>query len=281
MTPLQNKIDFAVIFSVRGANPNGDPLNGNRPRDDSAGYGEVSDVCIKRKLRNRLRDMGESVFVQSGDGCDSLRARLKSCEELKKLSSGKNADLRLFVQAACARWIDVRSFGQVFAFGGECDSVFVRGPVTIGIAKSVSPVNIITVQSKGGAYGKGGTEYGDMSEISRVDFGLYVFNGSINCPLAEKTGFTEEDAEKIKWALITLFDNDSSFARPEGSMRVCRVYWWRHSARTPAASSARVQRSLRIAEKAGLCHKPCSFEDYDIITDSIGGISPPEVFAGM
>lgn len=278
MTPLQNKIDFAVIFSVRSANPNGDPLNGNRPRDDSAGYGEVSDVCIKRKLRNRLRDMGESIFVQSGDGCGSLRARLKSCEELKKLSSGKNADRRLFVQAACAKWIDVRSFGQVFAFGGECDTVGVRGPVTIGIAKSVSPVDIITVQSKGG---ESGTAYGDLCVKSRVDFGLYVFNGSINCPLAEKTGFTEEDAEKIKRALITLFENDSSYARPEGSMRVCRVYWWRHSARTPAASSARVHRSLRIAEKAGLCHKPRSFEDYDITSDSTDGMCAPEIFVGM
>ena len=92
MSTLQNKIDFAVIFTVAGANPNGDPLSGNRPRTDSEGFGEVSAACIRRKLRNRLQDMGERVFVQSG-ACDSLRARAERCGELKKLSAGGAAGL--------------------------------------------------------------------------------------------------------------------------------------------------------------------------------------------
>lgn len=93
MTVLDHKIDFSVIFSVENANPNGDPLNGNRPRQNFDGYGEVSDVCIKRKIRNRLQDMGESIFVQSSDrvadGCTSLRERADHNEKLKELSKGK------------------------------------------------------------------------------------------------------------------------------------------------------------------------------------------------
>lgn len=88
MSTLTNKIDFEVIISATDANPNGDPLSGNRPRINSKGLGEISDVCIKRKIRNRLQDMGERIFVQSDDkcddGCDSLRARADSCDELKK-----------------------------------------------------------------------------------------------------------------------------------------------------------------------------------------------------
>lgn len=288
MNALQNKIDFAVIFTATNANPNGDPLNGNRPRDDSEGYGEVSDVCIKRKIRNRLQDMGECIFVQSDDrcddGCDSLRARADSCEELKKLSSGKNTDRDLFAKAACEKWIDVRSFGQVFAFKGDTVSVGVRGPVSVGIAKSVSPVDIIAMQitkSVNSEGGKAGKASDTMGTKNRVEFGMYVFKGSINCQLAEKTGFTDEDAEKIKQALITLFENDCSSARPEGSMQVCRVYWWKHSAKYPAASSAKVHNSLKITEKAGLTHKPRSFDDYDITLEKIEGLCEPEIYGDM
>lgn len=288
MNALQNKIDFAVIFTATNANPNGDTLNGNRPRDDSEGYGEVSDVCIKRKIRNRLQDMGECIFVQSDDrcddGCDSLRARADSCEELKKISSGKNTDRDLFAKAACEKWIDVRSFGQVFAFKGDTVSVGVRGPVSVGIAKSVSPVDIIAMQitkSVNSEGGKAGKASDTMGTKNRVEFGMYVFKGSINCQLAEKTGFTDEDAEKIKQALITLFENDCSSARPEGSMQVCRVYWWKHSAKYPAASSAKVHHSLKITEKAGLTHKPRSFDDYDITLEKIDGLCEPEIYGDM
>ena len=96
MSSLSNKIDFTLLVTVTNANPNGDPLNGNRPRDNYDGYGEISDVCIKRKIRNRLQDMGEKIFVQSDDRCDdkcdSLRSRADSCEALKKITSGKKTN---------------------------------------------------------------------------------------------------------------------------------------------------------------------------------------------
>lgn len=282
MSTLSNKIDFAVIISATNANPNGDPLNGNRPRENYFGYGEISDVCIKRKLRNRLQDMGEKVFVQSDDRCDdgfgSLRERAENCAALKAVSKGKNTNRDLYAETACKEWIDVRSFGQVFAFKGEEVSVGVRGPVSIHQAVSVSPVDVISMQitkSVNGESGKQGKSSDTMGMKHRVEFGLYVIKGSINCQLAEKTGFSDEDAEKIKQALLTLFENDASSARPDGSMEVCRLYWWKHDSKTPKYSTAKVHRSLKIQMKEDIVgSRAASFEDYEIKIDELDGLEP-------
>ena len=278
MEALQNKIDFALIITATNANPNGDPLNGNRPRQDIDGHGEISDVCIKRKLRNRLQDMGEKIFVQSDDRCDdgigSLHERVKANKTLTDLSKGKSTNRDEFAKAACAEWIDVRSFGQVFAFKDDAVSVGVRGPVSIQQAVSVSPVDVISMQitkSVNSESGKEGKASDTMGTKHRVAFGLYVVNGSINCQLAEKTGFTEEDAEKIKQALLTLFENDSSSARPDGSMEVCRLYWWKHSCKTPKYSSAKVHRLLSVKLKDDV-KRPASIDDYDIVLNSLDGL---------
>lgn len=280
MNTLENKIDFTVIVSATNANPNGDPLNGNRPRESFDGFGEISDVCIKRKIRNRLQDMGEMIFVQSDDrcddGCDSLRSRAQKCEALRAISSGKTTNKDEFARVACAEWIDVRSFGQVFAFKGDSVSVGVRGPVSINQAVSVSPVDIVSMQitkSVNSEEGKDAKASDTMGTKHRVEFGLYVIKGSINCQLAEKTGFTDEDAEKIKSALMTLFENDCSSARPDGSMEVCKLYWWKHNGKTPKHSSAKVQRSLHISLK-NPDKRPSSFADYNIVVDELDGIAP-------
>ncbi len=280
MSILKNKIDFSVIFTAANANPNGDPLNGNRPRESFNGCGEISDVCIKRKIRNRLQDMGEKIFVQSDDRCDdgmdSLHTRAQQNEALKTYLKGKDTKRDEFAKIACSEWIDVRCFGQVFAFKGDSVSVGVRGPVSVQQAISVSPVDIISMQitkSVNSESGKEGKASDTMGTKHRVEFGLYVVHGSINCQLAEKTGFTDEDAEKIKQALCTLFENDASSARPEGSMEVCRVYWWKHDCRTPKVSSAKIHRALKVTLKDGVV-KPMSFFDYDITLDEIEGVKP-------
>ena len=280
MTTLQNKIDFTLIITATNANPNGDPLNGNRPRENFEGHGEISDVCIKRKIRNRLQDMGEKIFVQSDDRCDdgfgSLHDRANGNSALKSISNGKKTDREAYAKAACAEWIDVRSFGQVFAFKGDEVSVGVRGPVSIQQAVSVSPVEIVDMQitkSVNSESGKEGKSSDTMGIKSRVVFGMYVINGSINCQLAEKTGFTEDDADKIKEALKTLFENDSSSARPEGSMEVCRLYWWKHAGKTSDNSSAKIHRSVHIKLKDGVS-SPKSYQDYEITHDEIDGLKP-------
>lgn len=265
MATLDHKIDFAVLVSVNNANPNGDPLNGNRPRQNFDGHGEISDVAIKRKIRNRLLDMGENIFVQSNDKkvdqFNSLRERADSIEEMKKAEKDKNNEL--FAQVACEEWIDVRSFGQVFAFKGHKLSVGVRGPVSIHPAISIDPIEINSLQiTKSVNSEKGEGRASDtMGMKHRVDFGLYLFKGSINTQLAEKTGFTNEDADKIKRALITLFENDASAARPDGSMEVYKVYWWEHNSKLGQYSSAKVHRSLNVKSKAGT---PTQLEDYEI-----------------
>ena len=130
MSTIKNKIDFAVVVSVKNANPNGDPLNGNRPRVNYDGYGEISDVCLKRKIRNRLMNEGYQIFVQSDDNkvddYKSLRDRLEG--EIGKVTTAtKEKD---FIEKVCAKWIDVRAFGQVFAYkGGDAKgvSIGIRG----------------------------------------------------------------------------------------------------------------------------------------------------------
>lgn len=275
METLQEKIDFAVVFAVSHANPNGDPLTGNRPRETYDGYGEISDVCLKRKIRNRLMDFGQRVFVQSddrsNDGYKSLKERADANPELKK--AGKDKDS--FAKAACQSWIDVRSFGQVFAFkgkgkSGDGVSVGVRGPVSIHSAFSVDPIISSSLQITKSVNGEPGEKKASdtMGMKHRVDFGLYVTYGSINCQLAEKTGFTSDDAELIKKALHTLFENDVSSARPDGSMEVVKLYWWEHNCKDGQYSSAKVHRLLHIVKKDGV-ESARSAEDYQITCDKL------------
>lgn len=279
MTVLTHKIDFKIITSVTNANPNGDPLNGNRPRQNFEGYGEISDVAIKRKIRNRLQGMGERIFVQSDDRADdglkSLKDRVDSIEELNKIAADKKkADINRFSEVACETWIDTRSFGQVFAFKGLELSVGVRGPVSIQTAVSVEPIDINTMQitkSVNSVSEGGGKSSDTMGTKHFVDFGVYVFNGSINVQLAEKTGFTEADAEKIKEALTTLFENDASSARPDGSMAVEKIYWWEHPSKMGKASSAKVHRSVKI-EKISEVDRAKSFDDYTVTVEPLDGI---------
>ena len=281
MAVLENKIDFVGFISVEHANPNGDPLNGNRPRDTIEGLGEISDVCIKRKIRNRLQDMGESIFVQSDDrkddGCKSLKERIDSDEELKKMSKGKNTDVDEYAQRVCEKWLDVRAFGQVFAFKGDAVSIGIRGPVSLHPAFSIDPVEIESIQiTKSVNSVTADSRSSDtMGMKHRVKFGVYKLKGSINCQLAEKTGFSDEDAEKIKNALATLFENDSSAARPDGSMCVEKLFWFRHNCKSGQYATAKVHRSVKAET---LCDNPRSAGDYCFFYDgSLPGITPEEV----
>lgn len=174
MSTLQNKIDFVALISVNMANANGDPLNGNRPRTDYNNYGEISDVCIKRKIRNRMQDQGYPIFVQSD---------------------------------------------------------------------------------------------------------LYLLKGSINVQLAEKTGFTEEDAQVVKECLRTLFVNDASAARPDGSMEVVKLFWWQHNCKDGQYSSAKVHRSVKVTLKDS-DQIPSSVDDYAITVEALPGLEP-EVIDGL
>ncbi len=275
---LTKKIDFALIIGVKNANPNGDPLNGNRPRADFSGIGEMTDVCLKRKIRDRLQENGEMIFVQANERKDDGMVRLKNrydgfikhLEEKnnsqttdllgdevetksKKKTSKKDVKKDEIAKSACENWFDVRSFGQVFAFSGKDEdgvSIAVRGPVTLHSAYSIEPINITSTQITKSVNGDGDSDVKKSSDTMgmkhRVDSGIYVAYGAMSPQLAERTGFSDADAEKIKTVLSQLFEGDASSARPEGSMQVLKLIWWEHNCKSGQYSSAKVHGSLKV-----------------------------------
>jgi len=284
VSSLSSKIDFAVILRVNHANPNGDPLNGNRPRTDYAGLGEISDVCLKRKLRDRLQEGGAAIFVQSDDRKNDEYTSLKDRAQkvLGKAFGGSEMAAK-----ACEIWFDVRAFGQLFPYkndskgkgkkqdpdedsegqGGSV-SIPVRGPVTVQSAFSVAPVDVTSTQITKSVSGEGdGTRRGSdtMGMKHRVDNAVYVFFGSMNPQLAERTGFSDADAEAIKVHLPRLFENDASSARPEGTMRVLKVFWWKHSSKPGQYSSARVHGTLKV------------HPDGTYTLENLDGLTPEEI----
>lgn len=287
MSTLQNKIDFALVLRVRNANPNGDPLNGNRPRTDYGGFGEITDVCLKRKLRDRLQEAGHTIFVQSDDrkmdGEPSLRSRAES--ETNGLGKDawnpKKSKKDETAKKACEKWFDVRAFGQVFAFGKDGDasgvSIPIRGPVTVQSAFSKEIVGVTSTQITKSVSGEGdGSKRGadTMGMKHRVDQGIYECYGSINPQLAERTGFSDADAEVIKGILPRLFENDASSARPDGSMQVLSVVWWKHNCKAGQYSAAKVHDSLR-----NLLNDDGSF-DNDRLRQALPGLEP-EIIDGF
>lgn len=259
---LSQKIDFAVIFKVKNANPNGDPLSGNRPRVTLDGYGEITDVCLKRKIRDRLMEEKDEngeykykVFVQSDekkvDDKKSLHERAGDIVKQKNPSE--------IIKLACDEWIDVRAFGQVFAFKNKKESreseesglsVPIRGPVSIQSAFSLDKVNTTSTQITKSVNNettdneKKGSD--TMGMKHRIDYGVYVFFGSILPQLAERTGFSDNDANVIKSVLPKIFENDASSSRPSGSMEVLKVIWWNHGCKSGKCSSAKVHNSLTV-----------------------------------
>lgn len=275
---LSKKIDFALIIRVKNANPNGDPLNGNRPRTDFQGFGEITDVCLKRKIRDRLQDAGESIFVQSDekktDGMTSLANRAKDkgvglgADAFKAKKSSRDETAK----KACEKWLDVRSFGQVFAFGKSDDgagvSIAVRGPVTLHSAFSIEPVSVTSTQITKSVSGEGdGSKKASdtMGMKHRVDSGIYVAFGAMSPQLAERTGFSDGDAQTIKAVLSKLFEGDASSARPEGSMQVLKLIWWEHNCKSGQYSSAKVHGSLKMNT------------DGSYQLDNLDGLKPEEI----
>ena len=259
---LEHKIDFMVTVEVREANANGDPLSGNMPRTNAANQGLISDVAIKRKIRNRMQDLGHTIFVQANDriedGLNSLEKRFKT------QFTGKESDEEIN-EKANQLWMDVRSFGQVFTYLKD-RSFAIRGPVSVSMAKSLDPIIISSLQitrSTNGVEPKkaGGRSSDTMGTKHFVDYGVYVIKGSINPNFAEKTGFSDADAEIIKEVLVSLFENDASSARPEGSMRVREAFWFTHSNKLGNVSSARVFDLIEFDKEK---QDKDSYDDYSI-----------------
>lgn len=265
MPATSHRTDFLALISVCGANPNGDPCRGGVPRTDNFGHGIISPVCIKRKLRDRLEEMGENILISPPKfRGDSVADRVRSHSTTVNTA-----------ETACAGWYDVRAFGQVFAFPG----VYIpgiKGAVTIQQVESLQPIKINqTGITRCISYTESGKK-NSIGFINTVEHGLYVLKGSVNAYTAMKNGFSYEDCEKLRTALLHIFDNDCSAARPAGSMELKRLYWWEHSGVLGDYSPARVFGTVKAKP---LTNKPVRFEDYEIIHSTLPGLEP-KIFEG-
>lgn len=262
---INNKIDFIMTIDVKYANPNGDPLAGNMPRIDSNGYGLISDVAIKRKIRNRMQDMGYDIFVKSRDRIDddfmSLQKRFEAS------FTAKDSDEKIEKESN-EKWLDVRTFGQVITFLKK--SIGIRGPVSISIARSLRPIATTTMQITRSTNGmetknESGRSSDTMGSKHFIEQAVYVVYGSVNAYLSEKTGFDDKDLAVLKEALLTLFENDASSARPEGSMAIKDLFWFEHSNKLGNVSSANIRELLTWADTKDIAN--VEYNDYQIKLD--------------
>ena len=269
---INNKVDFLMTIEVKNANPNGDPLTSNMPRIDSLGYGIISDVCIKRKIRNRMQDQfkendlgeGYDIFVKANDRIDD---DFKSLEKRYKAYFDKEKDNEIIEKSMNEKWIDVRSFGQVVTFNKK--SIGIRGPVSISISKSLDPVITETMQIVRSTNGQDAGEKRSsdtMGSKNFIDYGVYLVQGSVNSFYSERTGFDEKDLKILKEALRTLFINDVSSARPDGSMEIKEIYWFTHSNKLGNVSSAKIKQLVNYDE-LDINNTNPSYEDYNFRLD--------------
>ena len=274
---LQNKYDFIYLFDVTNGNPNGDPDAGNEPRMDAeTGIGYVTDVCLKRKVRNYIDlvkngEPGYNILIKNDKPLNEKFRAAYEAEGLEpdKTKKGTNpANEWKAQQFMCRNYYDVRTFGAVMSTGeNSCGNV--RGPVQFSFADSISPISINTVtitrQAKTDSKRaeKGDTEMGNKS---LVPYGLYRMSGHVSAALANKqTGLSEEDVELLWKALVNMFDEDRSAAR--GDMEVRGLYVFKHDNVLGNARFPELDKKISVTLKEGVI-VPRKFDDYDVKVDT-------------
>lgn len=273
---IQNKYDFVYLFDVTNGNPNGDPDAGNEPRMDAeTGIGYVTDVCLKRKVRNYVDlvkngEPGYNILIKNDKPLnDKFRAAYEAEElETDKTKKGTNPSNEWKAQQfMCRNYYDVRTFGAVMSTG-ENSCGIVRGPVQFSFADSISPISINTVtitrQAKTDSKRaeKGDTEMGNKSI---VPYALYRMCGHISAALANKlTGMSEDDVELLWKALLNMFDEDRSAARSE--MEVRGLYVFKHDNILGNARFPELEKKISVTLKEGII-APRKFDDYDVRVD--------------
>lgn len=272
---IKNRYDFVMIFDVENGNPNGDPDFENAPRTDmDTGYGIVTDVCLKRKVRNYIEmikgdEPGYGIIIKPGSALNTKFTEvyqilgLKTGEESKKITN----DVIQAREYICKNYFDVRTFGAVMSTGDDrCGTV--RGPVQFNFAKSVSPVDVqeLTIsrmmRTREEKRESGETELGKKSIIP---YGLYRAEGYVSAALAEKTGFSEEDLELLWKAIINMFEEDHSAARGKMCMRKLIVF--KHEDKYGNAPSHQLFDKVTIVQKDEN-KLPRAYSDYDINIDT-------------
>lgn len=270
---LTNRYDFVILFDVENGNPNGDPDAGNAPRVDAeSGYGYITDVCLKRKIRNYVELAkegvpGYNILIKPDRSLNAKFTEAYEVEGLKTKNKGKNPDdVKKARDYMCRTYFDVRAFGAVMSTGDDPCGI-VRGPVQINFARSISPVNIqdvtITRQARTTDDRK---ETGDteMGRKSVIPYALYRAEGYISAALANKsTGLSEEDIELLWTAIVNMFENDHSAAR--GKMCMRKLYVFKHDNILGNCPSHILFEKISVKEKENIL--PRAFGDYVITVD--------------
>jgi CRISPR-associated protein Csd2 len=272
MTAIMNRYEFVLFFDVENGNPNGDPDAGNMPRiDPETGYGIVTDVCLKRKVRNYVElKMGDRtgyrIYVKEGIPLNKTHQEAYAAVGLK--AGGDKAKLEEVDQARrwiCANFYDVRTFGAVMNTGDNCGQV--RGPVQINFSRSIDPVTQqeITITRQTVTRIEDAEKEHTMGRKHIIPYGLYRVEGYVSAKLAndEKkgTGFSDEDLELFWESLVNMFEQDHSAAR--GKMAARKLFVFKHDSELGNAPSALLF-DLIHAEKAPQANPPRSFADYTI-----------------
>ncbi len=269
---LENRYDFVMLFDVENGNPNGDPDAGNAPRIDAeSGYGIVTDVCLKRKIRNYVElvkegEPGFNILIKPDRPLNAKFAEAYEKEGLPAKNKGKNPDdVKKARDYMCRNYYDVRAFGAVMSTGDDPCGI-VRGPVQINFARSISPVNVqditITRQART-TEDRTKTGETEMGRKSVIPYALYRAEGYVSAALANKsTGLSEEDVELLWTAIENMFENDHSAAR--GKMCMRKLYVFKHSSVLGNCPSHLLFDRIRVQEKTEV---PRSFRDYEVTVD--------------
>ena len=294
--PIQNRFDFVLFFDVKNGNPNGDPDAGNMPRiDPETGHGIVSDVCLKRKVRNYVDlvkgqdvdgpdvaegELGYKIYVQEGAVLNERNKKayvhydMKPSE--KKLPKGEQDRLKV-TKFMCDNFFDIRSFGAVMTTGVNCGQV--RGPIQMCFAESVDPVMPMEMSITRMAVTKeeDAEKERTMGRKQYIPYGLYRVEGFVSASLAEKTGFSQEDLDLFFSALMNMFENDRSAAR--GLMSSRKLFVFKHESKVGNAPAHRLFEAVKVNRLIPDAQEARSFSDYAIeVGDIPEGVELIELF---
>ena len=285
MSEIKNRYDFTLIFDVKDGNPNGDPDAGNLPRiDPENGQGLITDVCLKRKVRNYVYlakhdEAPFEIFVKEkailnnliDDAYTELGINLKAApkdeadgKKRAKEGKGQGSEVESARQQMCKTYFDIRTFGALMTTGANAGQV--RGPVQLTFARSVDPVSTLEHSITRCAVTKpedSEKQSGDNRTMGRkntISYGLYVAHGFISPHLAAQTGFKSDDLELLLTALESMFEVDHSAAR--GMMSTCKLIVFKHDSALGNATSKSLFDRVKISRSEKGANPPRSFDDY-------------------
>ncbi len=266
---LNNRYDFVLLFDVKDGNPNGDPDAGNLPRiDPETGHGLVTDVCLKRKVRNYVQiikngSSGNDIFVKEKAVLNTLIDKAHEQDEVKTKEKGdKTEAARMYM---CKNYFDIRTFGAVLSTGKNAGQV--RGPVQLTFARSIDqivPLEHSITRMAVATEAEAEKQQGDNRTMGRkftVPYGLYRCHGFVSAPLAFQTGFSEEDLALFWDALVNMFEHDRSAAR--GEMATRKLVAFKHESALGSAPAHALFERVTVSRKKGEA-PPRGIADYEI-----------------